>query len=755
MLFALILLSAMATPGAESGSPNPAAGARAEAAAVAVGRPVTPDDVARQPAPGTVVPGEIAFTRGGKSVEFLLSEANSLERALWRLDLEGKGPAKVIARGPAGGDTDANVSPEEALRRERQRLRETGITHVERALAADLAVFSIRSDVYVQLEGKGELERLTSSKSAEIDPRPDDAGTKVAFVRDGDLYVIDLKSRKETKLTEGAAEGLTHGLAEFMAQEEMDRSTGYWWSPDGSKIAFQETDERHIPLYVIAHQGDDAFSTEAHRYPFPGRANAKVRLGVVSAEGGPVKWLAITDLDDDFYLARVQWRDDKTIVAQVLSRDQKTLRVVQLDVASNARTLLFEETSADWVNLSNDLKFVAGSGEIVRTSERTGYRHIELREPSGKLVATITSGDWPVDAIVALDSARREVWFQSGKDSPLEAHLYRVSLVGGEPLRVTKGRGTHKCVVSKDGNFYVDTYSSIERPPRTAVFDRDGRLIAEVHDAAKDERLAELSLRFPEPTEFRGRDGARLFGAYYAPRNLAPGLKAPLVVMLYGGPHVQYVSDSWALTADMTAQYLVDQGFAVWKMDNRGSARRGHVFEAPIFRDMGTIEVRDQVDGVRFVAASRLDADTSRVGVTGGSYGGYMTLRCLLLEPDVFRAGVAVAPVTDWDGYDTCYTERYMNMPKTNPEGYKKSSALPLAAGLVGRLLLVHGLLDENVHFRHSARLTNELVKADKPFELLALPGARHGARRPEDRRYVAARMSRFFRETLGSARHD
>ncbi len=221
------------------------------------------------------------------------------------------------------------------------------------------------------------------------------------------------------------------------------------------------------------------------------------------------------------------------------------------------------------------------------------------------------------------------------------------------------------------------------------------------------------------------------------------------MVLLYGGPHVQYVSEAWVMTADMNAQFLTDQGFAVWKMDNRGSSRRGHAFEAAINRNMGAVEVRDQADGVRFAAKTWPEVDGSRVGVTGSSYGGYMTLRCLTEAPDVFKAGVSVAPVTDWDGYDTCYTERYMGTPENNPGGYKASSALNAVERLKGDLLIIHGMIDENVHFRHTARLVTALIAASKPFRMLPLPEERHSSRKEEGRKYVAEQMAGFFEASL------
>ncbi len=728
---------------------------QAEAAADPPGpsRPLDAATVAKRPAPGTVVPGGIEYTHDGKAVVYLKSEANSLDRVLWRADSDGKTPPRVVARPPGTGNTDANVSPEEALRRERMRQVDTGITSAVRAERADVTVFPLNGDLYLQ-RGPGPLERLTETEAPEIDPRPSPDGTRVAFVREKELYVLDLASKKETRLSQGATETVSHGLAEFMAQEEMDRHTGYWWSPDGRHIAYQETDERPVALFSIVHDGAAKPSVETHRYPFPGAKNAEVRLGVVSVDGGETRWLDFDEPEREFYLARVTWESPRDLLVQRLLRDQKLLKLFRVNAQTGQTTLLLEETSPTWINLHDDLRTLPG-GQFLWSSERSGFKHIELHDRDGDLIRPLSAGDWVDDAIAGVDLKRREVWFTSNADDALGAQLFRVSLDGGQVTLVTREGGTRKSVVAPDGDTFVDTFSRADRPPVTALRDRSGEKVLQVlDDASKDPRLADFTLVPPEFHQFPGRDGAIFHGAYYAPRSKALGARAPLIVMLYGGPHVQYVTDSWAITADLRAQYFAQLGFAVWKMDNRGSARRGHAFEAAIHKNMGSVEVRDQVDGVRYITSRKPEIDASRVGVNGRSYGGYMTLRCLTEAPDVFHVGVAEAPVTDWDGYDSTYTERYMGLPEKNTEGYSRASVLTRVGNLRGKLLIMHGLIDENVHFRHTARLVAALVAAGKPFEVLPMPEERHSSRKPENRTAEVERLTGFFLKELGRPGH-
>jgi dipeptidyl-peptidase-4 len=350
-----------------------------------------------------------------------------------------------------------------------------------------------------------------------------------------------------------------------------------------------------------------------------------------------------------------------------------------------------------------------------------------------------------VDGVECVDEANGYVYFTATADTPTQHHLYRVPLAGGDMVRLTLGPGFHGIAMNRTCTAFVDTFSDLTTPPKSTLYEaKSGKKIAEVFDEP-DPRVAELNLRPPELVELQSRDGMTLHGAIYAPEGDGPH---PVIVSVYGGPHAQRVTNSWGMTVDMRAQYLRGLGYLVFKLDNRGSARRGLAFEGALRHDMGNIEVADQVDGVRWLVEQGW-ADPDRVGIYGWSYGGYMSAMALAKAPETFRAAVAGAPVTSWDGYDTHYTERYMSTPAENPKGYSDSSVLAHVDAIEGQLMLVHGLIDENVHFRHTARLVDALIKARKPYELLLFPDERHMPRAEADRIYMEERIADFFARAL------
>lgn len=706
---------------------------------------LTLERVARYPPPGTRIPGSFRFGHDGRTIYFLGLEGRGAARILFREEV-ATGSREVMARPPqAATPADSGLTAEEILRRERQRIQEKGITLFSLAARADVAVFDWRGDVYLARPGKDPL-RLTETPASEIDPQLSPDGARLAFARDGELYVLDIATRAEIRLTEGARDGVFHGIAEYIAQEEMDRSSGFWWSPDGARIAYTEVDETGIPVYPIVHQGTAAREVESPRYPFAGGPNARVRLGIVPSRGGETAWVRLPGTGGDLYLPRVRWDEDGTLLVQVQSRDQKSLRLLRVDPATGGTTTLLEDRSDTWIDLHDDLRPLR-DGRFLWSSDSTGFRHLELRGNDGALVRRLTSGDWPVDALEGVDEDNGLVYFSAAKDGPLERPIYRTRLDGGPVERITPEPGWHQAVFSRDGRMWVDVHDTAAAPPRVLLKEASGRPVR-VLDANVDPEPRVLGLKPPEFVTLKAADGSLLHGAIYKPRPLEKGRKYPSIVRVYGGPTAQTVKNSWELTQDLRAQYLARHGYVVFRLDNRGTPRRGKAFETALDRRLGSVEVEDQAAGARYLAGLPY-VDGERIGIYGWSYGGYMAARCLLKAPDLFKVAVAGAPVADWDGYDTHYTERYMGTPQENAAGYRDSSLLPFASQLKGKILIVHGMVDENVHFRHTARLLNALNSAKRRYDLLVFPDERHLPRGEDDRLYLETRLVEYFDRAL------
>jgi dipeptidyl-peptidase-4 len=701
---------------------------------------LTIEQVAHFPRPGMVVPGRLAFTPDGRGLAYLQSADNSLARSLWRFDLETQ--ERSILAGPP---QEREFSREEELRRERMRLRDVGVTDYAFARDADPPVLlvPVGGSLWVSIAG-GELTEVAGTAGA-LDPALTADGTAVAFVREGDLFAAAIPHGPVRQLTHTAVDGLTNGVAEFIAAEELDRDRGFWWSPDGRSIAFIEADSRHIPPYPIVHQGKDTVDVEYHRYPFAGAPNAHLRLGVVDCATAHVRWMDL-GADPDFYIADVAWRPDGVLTAQLLGRTQRDLVLVAFQ--DTTPHVLIHDHLEPWLNLAAHFTRFLDSGEFAWSSERTGFRHLELRDAGGALLRQLTEGDWAVTRLLGVDERRRLVYFTATRDGPTERHIYRTALDGGPVDRMTTGQGWHDGILSRDGRWLVDIVQSREQAPSVRVLPTTGgNAIVLHHDPQAT--AADLGLRPPSIVKLPDATGREhLFGAIYAPVSIEAGRRYPLVVSVYGGPHAQRVTDSWDLTVDLRAQYLAQQGCYVLKVDNRGSANRGLAFEAWLHRAMGSVEVADQVAAVRAIA-ERLPVDLERVGIFGWSYGGYMTLMCMLRAPELFRVGVAGAPVTHWDGYDTGYTERYMETPQANQDGYRESAAITHASKLRGQLLIVHGMIDENVHFRHSARFLVALAQAGKDADVRLFPEERHMPRDKKGLEEEERRITRYLLDRL------
>ena len=712
------------------------------------------EEIARIPAPGMAVPVNIQFSPDDRMLTYLYSPEHNLVNHLFAFDVNGQQHQVIVS--PAGGLSESELTLEEKLRRERERQRALGVSTYEWVKKGKRILYPLGGRLYVKDGLESEARELMAVEGKPvIDPHFSPDGSMVSYVQDGEIYVLDLNGGQPVQVTQGVnGTGKTNGLAEYIAQEEMGRRRGYWWSPDSRLMAFVEVDETHIPIYRIMHQGKPQTgdtAQEDHRYPFAGAENAHVRLGIVPIAGGSVTWMNL-DGYEDFYLARVDWLPDGRLSAQIENREQTSLDLVVFNAETGERSLLLREESDIWINLHDMFRpLTSGEGTFegfIWASERSGYRHLYHYDSAGRQIRQLTLGDWMVDSLVGIDQQQGFVYFTATRKTPLESHLYRVPLSGGMPQRLTHEPGMHQVVMDHYCRRYVDSYNSLKQPPVINLVDIESRTTLAVLFKKEDPRTAELGLEPPQVISFTNAEGEVFYGALYLPPGYTPGKPLPTIVHVYGGPHAQMVQNDWDSTVNMRAQYLARMGFCVFMMDNRGSARRGLAFEGHIKHRMGTVEVEDQAFGVSRLVELGI-TDPERVGVYGWSYGGYMSALCLVKKPGTFKVAVAGAPVTHYDGYDTHYTERYMGTPQENPQGYEDGSVMTHVDNLQGHLMIVHGLIDENVHFRHTARLINGLIAARKPYELLLFPDERHMPRKLEDRVYMEERIFKFFVENL------
>ncbi|CAI0541471.1 unnamed protein product [Linum tenue] len=749
------------------------------------------EEIVQSPLPGYVAPSAISFSPDDSLITFLFSPDHSLNRNVFTLDLK-TGKQELLFRPPDGGLDESSISPEEKLRRERSRERGLGVTRYEWAKSSSKKkkiMVPLPAGIYFQefSSSKPQLKLPSSPTSPIIDPHLSPDGSILAYVRDSELHVLNLLHNESIQLTSDSkghqvsVEILfiveltflcflqTNALAEYIAQEEMDRKNGYWWSLDSKFIAFTQVDSSEIPLFRIMHQGKSAVGSseaeEDHAYPFVGASNVKVRLGVVSVAGGPITWMDLLcgGTDNEEYLARVNWMHGNVLVAQVLNRSHTKLKILKFEIRTGKREVILVEEQEPWINLHDcftplDKGLNQYSGGFLWASEKTGFKHLYLHDETGTCLGPITEGQWMVEQLAGVDEAAGFIYFTATLDSPLESNLYRAKLypdhgtrISEGPLRLTHGKGKHVVVLDHHMRNFIDVHDSIDSPPRVLLCSLlDGSLIAPLYEqSVAIPRLKKLEFDHPEIVQIQTNDGTLLYGALYKPDPVKFGPPPyRTVISVYGGPGVQCVYDSWINTVDMRAQYFRSKGILVWKLDNRGSARRGLKFEGALKCNAGKVDADDQLTGAEWLIKQGL-AQAGHIGLYGWSYGGYMSAMILARFPDTFCCAVAGAPVTSWDGYDTFYTEKYMGLPLENPRAYEYGSVMHHVYNLKGKLLLVHGMIDENVHFRHTARLVNGLIEAGKPYELLIFPDERHMPRRHKDRVYMENRIWEFMERCL------
>lgn len=688
-----------------------------------------------------------AISPDGTRVTFLRGKENDrFQLDLWEYHV-AEGATRPLVDSAVVLPGDEVLSDEEKARRERQRIAAfRGIVEYQWAPDSQSLLFPLGGELYLYDLREGvanPVRKLTSGTGFATDPKISPQGKFVGFVRERNLWVIELATGRELQLTDDGGDTIGNGVAEFVADEEMGRHTGYWFAPDDSAVAFTRIDESPVPVQKRYEMYADRTEVVEQRYPAAGDPNVRISLHVAdlasmrAGQAGvdkPAK-LSVADVDlgpeADIYLARVQWRAPGVLTFQRQSRDQRKLELVEATLAGGKQRVLLTETSATWVPLHDGLRFL-GDGRFLWISERSGFEHLQLHAADGKFERALTSGEWVVDALLGVDEAAGLAYIAGTKESPLEKHVYAVPLAGGEPRRLSRAPGMHEAAFSANASVFVDLWSNPETPPQTELFKADGSKLAtlvanDLADPAHPYAPYRAAHRPVEFGQMSAADGEVLHYSLIKPEGFDPAKKYPVVVFVYGGPAAQTVTRAWPGRADaLFDQYLAQQGYVVFSLDNRGTPRRGAKFGGALYGKQGTVEVEDQVAGVEFLRKQPW-VDPARIGVHGWSNGGYMTLMLLAKASSHYACGVAGAPVTDWALYDTHYTERYMDHPERNPAGYREASVFTHLDGLRSKLLLVHGMADDNVLFTNSTKLMSELQKRGTPFELMTYPGAKHG----------------------------
>lgn len=728
----------------------------------------------------------------GARVTFLRGrpeDANRLD--LWEYHI-ASAETRMLVDSSLLAPVDAELSEAEKARRERLRIANFGgIVDYQFAPDGRSILFPLNGALYLYDLTRSGAEALRPLTRAEdgfaTDPKVSPQGRYVSFVRDRTLFAIELASGRTLRLTPKGEGTISYAMAEFVAQEEMDRLTGYWWAPDEAHVAWTRIDEAPVPVARRFEIHADRVEMVEQRYPFAGRENVRIELyvgAVVDLDSPPStsahrlangQTVRLHDAplsspyrkvdlgpDPDIYLPRVDWANAGTLTFQRQSRDQRRLDLLAYDLDSSRQRTLLTEESQTWVNLHDDLRFLEARGAFVWSSERSGRKQLYLYGLDGRLIRQLSRTPWAIENVLAVDRRDGIVYVHAPGPDPLGKHVYAYRLDGrGQAQRITQEEGWHDAVFARDGRVFVATHSDPATPPRVRLHDSTGAVLAVLEANPLDSTHPYYPFAAdhaePEFGTLTAEDGQVLHYGIVKPRGFDPAKSYPAIVRYYGGPGRQFVRRDWTVgintgLSDLLTQYWVRQGYVVFAIDNRGTPRRGKTFEDPLYRRMGELEVNDQRVGIEWLV-SQPGVDGERIGTFGWSYGGYLALMLLAKAGDLVHAGAAVNPVTDWSLYDTHYTERYMDHPERNVEGYRAGNVLEVAGQIDGELLLIHGMADDNVLFTHSTALMAALQARAFPFEFMGYPGGKHALVGTPIRTHVYETIDRFFARTIGEGR--
>ncbi|MFZ1676737.1 MAG: S9 family peptidase [Saprospiraceae bacterium] len=609
---------------------------------------------------------------------------------------------------------------------------------------------STREWNYVYNLSTGNTTKLSEvSKQMHATFSPD--GKKVAFVMDNDFYFKDLASGKTTRVTtDGKVNAIINGSCDWVYEEEFSFTKAFAWSPDSRHLAYYRFDESAVKEITMTNYTGEAYpEMETFKYPKVGMENSKVSIHLYDTK---TKKKATVDRnsDPDGYIPRIKWTTDPSKLCVFwMNRHQNHLDLLLANAADGKTTTLLQEDNKYYIDIHDNLTFLADQGGFIWTSEKDGFNHIYLYGMDGKLKQQLTSGQWEVTAFYGVDEKNKMVFFQGNMKSPLEREIYSVDLNGGIPKKIKDDDGTNTAAFSTTFDLFVWTHSGINTPTSYAVNDRNGKLVRMLEDNANVKKLQEeYKVQPVEFFNFTTSEGVKLNGYEIKPTNFDPTRKYPVFMYLYGGPGSQEVVDGWIGPDYWWFQSLAQQGYIIACVDNRGTGGRGEEFKKMTYQQLGHYETIDQIEAAKYLGKLPY-ADPARIGIFGWSYGAYMSSLCLFKGNDVFNSAIAVAPVTNWKWYDSIYTERYMRTTEENSKGYEDNSPINFADKLTGNYLLVHGSSDDNVHFQNTAELSAALIKANKQYETYFYPNRNHSIYGDNARRHLYVKMTDFINEHL------
>lgn len=601
-------------------------------------------------------------------------------------------------------------------------------THVTQSKDYQTLIYNFKNDLYAYQVSRRQFRRLTATPAPERNPKLSPDGKFLAYTRQHNLYSLDLETGLEYQLTTDGSETILNGWASWVYYEEIlgrhSRYAAFWWSPDSQHLAFLRFDESPVPTFPLFRSGGPHGELEIERYPKAGDPNPYVRLGVVSRQGGPITWADIPE-KADHYVAWPFWLPDgQTLTFQWMNRQQDHLIIYAMNLTDGQIKKIYEEQQDSWIEFFEDLYFFHNQPFFLVRSDKDGWAHLYLYNLEGKLVQRLTKGEWSVTQLALVDEFNQKIYFVARRNPTTESHLFVINFDGSGLKRLTQEPGTHRVMVAPQGKYFLDYFSNLTNPTQVNLRSSDGQLIKKIGDSATT-IMKEYNLPQKQLLTVTTSDGWELPAYWILPPDFDQSKKYPVLFMIYSGPGSSTVSNSYP---SLSSMYLAQEGIIIFSVDHRGSGHFGKKGMSLMHRRLGHWEMHDLIEAVKWLRQKPF-VDPTRMGITGGSYGGYTTCLALTYGARFFTHGYARSSVTDWHLYDTVYTERYMDRPQENPEGYKESSVLTHAAKLKGVLFMAHGDMDDNVHMQNTIQLISRLMDLGKKFEFMIYPDQRHGFR--------------------------